>query len=238
MSDIIDALLGAAKSLFHPKILAIVLWPVVFALLLWGALAWLFWADWLSALNGWVQPAELWLDQYDFAWMASILSVTLLVLLITPLALTTALLVAAVIAMPMMVRHVAQREYPALEYKHGGTLLGSLLNALIAVVVYVGLWLLTLPFWLAAGLGAVFSLLLTAYLNQRLFRYDALAEHASREEFEVILEQSGGSLYGMGLILAFLHFIPVINLFSPIYTGLAYIHFGLNKLKKLREVQG
>jgi uncharacterized protein involved in cysteine biosynthesis len=139
--------------------------------------------------------------------------------------------------MPMMVRHVAQRDYPMLEYKHGGTLLGSILNALIAVVVYLGLWLITLPFWFAAGLGAVFSLLLTAYLNQRLFRYDVLADHASREEFDMILEQSGASLYGMGLILAFLHFIPVINLFSPIYTGLAYIHFGLHKLQKLREVQ-
>lgn len=234
MSDIIAALLGAAKSLFHPKILAIVLWPVLFALVLWGALAWLFWADWLSTLHGWVQPAELWLNQYDFSWLASMLSVTLLVLMITPLALTTALLIAAVMAMPMMVRHVAQRDYPELEYKRGGTVWGSVLNALIAVVVYVGLWIISLPFWLAAGLGAIFSLLLTAYLNQRLFRYDALAEHASREEFDTILTRSSGSLYAMGLILACLHFVPVVNLFSPIYTGLAYIHLGLNKLKQLR----
>ncbi|NOT18233.1 MAG: hypothetical protein HOP20_09255 [Sulfuriferula sp.] len=234
MSDILDALLGALKSLLHPKILAIVLWPVIFALILWGALAWLFWADWLSALNGWVQPAELWLDQYDFAWLASMLSVTLLVLLITPLALTSALLIAAIVAMPMMVRHVAVRHYPELAREHGGTVLGSLFNALIAVLVYVGLWLITLPFWFAAGLGAVFSLLLTAYLNQRLFRYDALAEHASRAEFEQILNNETASFYGMGLILACLHFIPVINLFSPIYTGLAYIHLGLHKLQKLR----
>jgi uncharacterized protein involved in cysteine biosynthesis len=234
MSDILDALLGALKSLLHPKILAIVLWPVIFALVLWGVLAWLFWADWLSALNGWVQPAELWLDQYDFAWLASMLSVVLLVLLITPLALTSALLIAAIVAMPMMVRHVAARHYPDLAREHGGTVLGSIFNAFIAVTVYVGLWLITLPFWFAAGLGAVFSLLLTAYLNQRLFRYDALAEHASRAEFDQILNNENASFYGMGLILACLHFIPVINLFSPIYTGLAYIHLGLHKLQKLR----
>lgn len=237
MNDIVTALTAAVKSLFHPKILAIVLWPMVFALLLWGVLAWVFWADWLALMNDWVQPAELFLSQYDFAWIASALTVTLMLLMIAPLALTTALLIAAVLAMPMMVNHVARRDYPDLVRLHGGTALGSLWNALIAVGVFVGLWLLTLPFWLAAGLGAVFSVLLTAYLNQRLFRYDALAEHASREEFEMILERHGGSLYGMGLLLALLHWVPVINLISPIYTGLAYTHLCLAKLQQLRSQQ-
>ncbi|MDR3393138.1 MAG: EI24 domain-containing protein [Sulfuriferula sp.] len=235
MNDIFVALTAAAKSLFHPRILAIVLWPMIFALVLWGVLAWVFWADWLALLNHWMQPAELFLSQYDFTWLASMLTVIMLLLLITPLALTTALLIAAVVAMPMMVNHVARRDFPNLERRHGGTAMGSLWNALVAVGVFAALWLLTLPIWLLAGLGAVFSVLLMAYLNQRLFRYDALAEHASRAEFAAILEQSGGSLYALGLILALLHFIPVINLISPIYTGLAYIHFGLAKLRQLRN---
>lgn len=88
--------------------------------------------------------------------------------------------------------------------------------------------------WLLAGLGALFSLLLTAYLNQRLFRYDALVEHASASEFKLILERSSDQLYLLGLILALLHFVPVLNLISPIYTGLVYIHFGLAALQRLR----
>ena len=237
MNDIFIALVAAAKNLFHPKILTIVLWPMVFALGLWGVLAWVFWSDWLSLLNHWIQPAEVFLSQYDFSWIASALTGTILLLMIAPLALTTALLIAAVVAMPMMVNHIAKRNYPDLERRHGGTVLGSIWNAVIAVVVFIGLWLLTLPFWLLAGLGALFSVLLTAYLNQRLFRYDALAEHATREEFDTVLEQSGGSLYGMGLLLALLHFVPVINLLSPIYTGLAYIHFCLAKLQKMRSLR-
>lgn len=236
MSDIFKALVAAAGSLFHPKILMIVLWPMVFALLLWGVLAWVFWGDWLAWLNHWIAPAEVFLSQFDFAWVASALTVTLMVLMIAPLALTTALLIAAVVAMPMMVNHVARRHYPDLARLQGGTAWGSAWNALVAVIVFIGLWLITLPFWLAAGLGAIFSVLLTAYFNQRLFRYDALAEHASHAEFKLILEQSSSSLYGLGLILALLHYVPVINLISPIYTGLAYIHFGLAKLQQLRSV--
>ncbi len=230
IGDIARAFMDAARSLLHPKMLAIVLWPMVLSLMLWGVLAWLFWGDWISLLGHWVQPAQDFLSQHDFVWLASGMTVVLLILLVTPLALTTALFIAAVVVMPMMVRHIASRDFSDLEQRHGGTFAGSLWNALIAIGVFCGLWLLTLPFWLLAGLGALFSLFLTAYLNQRLFRYDALAEHASREEFRLILTQSGAQLY----LLALLHFVPVINLLSPVYTGLVYTHYGLGQLKRLR----
>ncbi|BBP04839.1 hypothetical protein TPL01_12500 [Sulfuriferula plumbiphila] len=38
----------------------------------------------------------------------------------------------------------------------------------------------------------------------------------------------------LGLLLALLHFVPVINLLSPIYTGLVCIHYGLGQLIRLR----
>lgn len=229
------ALLDAAKSLLHPKILMIVLWPMLLAVLLWGVLAWAFWADWMQLLGGWVQPAQDFLNQHDFLWLATTLTTALLLLLITPLALTTALFIAAVFAMPMLVRHIAERDFPVLEKRHGGTFVGSVWNALVAVGVFIALWLLSLPLWLLMGLGAVVSLALTAYLNQRLFRYDALAEHASSAEFRQILEHHTGALYLLGLILALLHFVPVLNLISPVYTALVYIHYGLAKLQRLRE---
>ena len=234
ISDIARAFIDAARSLLHPKILVIVLWPMVLSLVLWGVLAWFFWDNWISLLGHWLQPTQEFLSQHDFVWLANGMTVVLLVLLVLPLTLTTALFIAAVLVMPMMVRHVASRDYPELERRHGGTFAGSVWNALIAIGVFCGLWLLSIPFWLLAGLGALFSLLLMAYLNQRLFRYDALAEHASHEEFQLILEQSGAQLYLLGLLLALLHFVPVINLLSPVYTGLVYIHYGLDQLKRLR----
>lgn len=233
--DMLRALLAAAHSLFHPKMLVIVLWPMVLAFVLWGGLAWLFWDDWAGLLGTWLQPAEDFLRGHSFVWLASVMTTGVLLLLIAPLALTTALFIAAVFAMPMMVRHVARRDYPDLQQRHGGTFVGSVWNALVAIGVFCGLWLLTLPFWFLAGLGAIFSLFLTAYLNQRLFRYDALADHASAEEFEKIVTQTGGRLYLLGLLLALLHYVPVLNLLSPSYTGLVYIHFGLNQLQRLRS---
>ncbi len=235
MNEISVALWLAAKRLFHPKIIMILFLPVLFALVFWGVLGWLFWADWLAGLNEWTRPADLLLQQYAFAWLAGTLALILLVLILAPLAVVTALLIAAAIAMPMMVDFVARTDFPDLERRSGGTALAGLWNALVAISIFAVLWLLTLPLWLVGGLGAVLSVLALAYLNQRLFRYDALSAHASRAEYELLVRQSRGSLYGIGLIGATLYLVPIANLVAPVYTGLAYIYFTLARLRDLRR---
>jgi uncharacterized protein involved in cysteine biosynthesis len=108
---------------------------------------------------------------------------------------------------------------------------------LVAIVIFILLWMVTLPLWLFGLPAVVLPVLLSAYLSQRLFRYDALAEHASPEEFERILERAGMRLYVLGAVLAFIQFVPLLNLFSPVYIGLAYIHFCLRELQQLRTGQ-
>jgi hypothetical protein len=85
-----------------------------------------------------------------------------------------------------MLNFVVARDYPELEMKHGGTFMGSVWNGLIAVGVFLIIWIITLPLWLIPFGVLVVPTLLSAYLNQRLFMYDALMDHASREEFEQI----------------------------------------------------
>jgi uncharacterized protein involved in cysteine biosynthesis len=159
----------------------------------------------------------------------------LLWLLLAPMILITAVLIAAVLEMPLIVSFVAARYYPTLEKRRGGTVLGSIGNALVAVLVFAGLWIVTLPLWLTGVLVPVLPLVLAAYLNQRLFRYDALSEHASPEEFRAILEASWGRMYLLGVMLALLYYVPLLNLLVPVLSGLAFTHFGLAQLQELRQ---
>jgi len=239
MNDILNALLKALASLFHPRMLALVLWPALGAILLWGGLGIYFWQDWINLLTQLVAktPLQDILIEHEIFWVLGYLATFLLILLLTPLVLITALLIASVVAMPVMVNHVAKRQFLELEMRHGGTVLGSFKNMLIALLTYCLLWLITLPFWLFGPFAILLPILLTAYLNQRLFRYDALAEHASAEEFRQILERAGGRLYILGAVLGLLYFIPIVNLFSPIYVGLVFIHFCLSELERLRKIQ-
>lgn len=235
--DILTALKRALLGLFHPRPLAWLLVPMGVSILLWGGLALVYWSAWVQALAGWLaaSPAAPYL-QGGASWLAGSAVTMLVVLLLLPLAYVTAMLITSTFAMPALVHHAASRDYPQLEARHGGSNMGSVRNAVVGTAVYLVLWLLTLPLWFVSGpLAPLIPLLLNAYLNQRLFRYDALAEHASREEYEALLERICGRLYVLGVVLALLQFVPVLNFFSPIYVGLAFTHLCLAELAKMRR---
>ena len=42
-------------------------------------------------------------------------------------------------------------------------------------------------------------------------------------------------MYMLGLLLALLYAVPVLNLLVPVLSGLAYTHFGLAELARLRR---
>ena len=240
MQDILNALGRAFKSLIHPKMLVLVLWPMLLSLLFWGGVFWWFWDAWageLLLLSN-TYGVEERLTQWGFVWVAHWIVTLILLSLLLPAVYVTSLLFTAIFAMPMMLSFVAARDYAELEPKHGGSFLGTVWGGLVAVLVFSILWLVTLPLWLIPFGALVVPTLLSAYLNQRLFLYDALADHASVEEFEKIKVGAQGRLFSMGALLGFVHYIPVLNFFTPIYIGLAYIHFCLTELHKLRAENG
>ena len=237
MSDVIEAFGNALRSVLHPRMLALIIWPMLVAIVLWLGLAWLYWDQWAQWMTSLITGAHAmqWLSQHSLEILAHYSALLLLFLLLAPMALITALLVAAVIEMPLIVSFVAARDYPELEKKHGGTMLGSIANASAAVLAFGVLWIVTLPLWLTGVLAPVLAVALSAYLNQRLFRYDALSEHASAEEYRAILESSWGRMYVLGALLGVIYFVPLLNLLGPVLSGLAFTHFGLARLSELRR---
>lgn len=237
MNDVIKAYGSAFRSLSHPRMLALTIWPMLIALALWIGLAWWYWDNWSQWLGAAITGsyAGEWLSQHTLDWLVHYSALLMLLIMIAPMILVTAVLIAAVVEMPLIVDFVSTREYPTLEKLHGGTVLGSLGNALVALTVFASLWIVTLPLWLTGVLAPVLAIALSAYLNQRLFRYDALSDHASAEEYRIILESSGRRMYVLGALLGVLYFVPLLNLLVPVLSGLAFTHFGLARLAELRR---
>ncbi len=237
MDDIIKALTRAAKSLVHPIILVIVVVPMLVALLVWAGVAWGYWGTWTSAIqSAAVDHATFtWVASWDPIRLASWIAAAVVLAILAPVVILTALLIATIFAMPVLVRHVAQSDYPDLARRRGGTVIGSFWNALAAIFLFALLWVVTLPLWLLGPLAALLPLSLSAYLNQRLFRYDALSEHADAQEMKYIFEYARGRLFLLGLLTGALYFIPPINLVAPIYAALAFIHLCLGELERLRS---
>ncbi len=239
MASLFEILRRAATDLLQPRVLSVMFLPMLGALALWGGLTWWFGAAWLAGLDGFVASAPMpdWMGVSLTEWLLGFASFVLLAALLLPAIYITALLITSLLFMPMLVNLVAQRHYPDLARRQGGSFAGSVGNGLYALFVYLLLWLLTLPFWLLGPFGAAISVLLNAWLNQRLFVYDALSEHASAAELSQLRREGGWPLYLLAAVLGLLYFVPLLNFFAPIYMGLAFTHYGLDKLAQSRREQ-
>src|SRR3972149_6501849 len=204
MNDVLQAFGSAFRRVLHPRMLALTIWPMLVALAVWLGLAWFYWDNWAQWLSAMLSASDVvgWLQQHGFSGVVRYSVWLLLWLLLAPLILITALLIAAVIEMPLIVSFIASRDYPALEKRRGGTVAGSVANAAVAVLVFAGLWVVTLPLWLTGLLAPVLPVVLSAYLNQRLFRYDALADRASAEESRAVRKSRWGRMFVLGALLA------------------------------------
>jgi CysZ protein len=238
MSEITNALLRAFFSLLHPRMLLLMLWPVFVALALWSGLALAFGSQAAASLQlqfdqsaviGWAVTV------WPLALIATHLAWILLALLFIPLVLITAVLIIGVFAMPVMVSLVAERAYPDLARRQGGSFAGSLWNALMTLVWLALLVLLSLPLWFFPLFWPLLPIALFACLNQRVFRYDALYEHASGWEMETLFRRHRRELFMLGVVVALFGLIPVLGFLVPVYGGLAFIHYCLARLAQLRE---
>jgi len=236
MSDVVSAVAAAFRDLRAPRVLAVVLLPMTGAILIWLILSLLYWDTWSQALGALAAgtAAGRWLEDVGAGWLIHALTTLGVIALVIPATFVTALLINEIVAMPTLVAHVSGRHFPRLERRAGGTLLGSALNAMAGIAIFGVLWIVTLPLWLT-GVGAVaLPALLAAYLNQRLLRYDTLSEHATREEHARLVAQYRGRLYALGLVLGLLYYVPLLNLLAPAASGLAFVHFGLAALERMR----
>lgn len=237
MTGIGSSLLYALANLFHPRILWLMLWPVLAAVGLWGTVALVFWGQavlWLAGiLKQWVQSATFFIA-WDAGDVATFAAKLLILILLVPLIQLTALLILGVFGMPAMVEHIANRRFPQLERRHGGSFAGSVWNGVVALAGLALLGLISIPLWVLPPLWPLIPVAIMGWVNQRVLRYDALAEHADAVEMRRIFAGRRGSLYVLGVLLALVAYVPLLGFFAPVVVGLTFIHYLLAQLKLLR----
>ncbi len=230
---ILRALAEALPVFFSARLFAVVAVPLAAAALGWLFIGWWAWeplADWLAGFSLFGEDRSGGLGHRATQFGAALLAVALLMLA----AAVTALVAIAVLAMPVIVELVATRDFATLARRRGGSFAGSAANAVVTVAIYVLLWLVALFLLLVPPLYVAATLLLNAWLNQRLFRYDALALHADRAEMREVVRQARSRMFLLGLLLAPLSLVPLVNLVAPLYAGIAFTYLCLSELTALR----
>jgi uncharacterized protein involved in cysteine biosynthesis len=224
-------------NVFHPRMLWLMVWPMLVSLAVWLSVAFVFWvrlAVWIAELlKQWADPVAAWVP-FDLGTAATFIANFMLLVLFFPLVYLTALVILGVFGMDRMVDHVAAQMSPAPERRRGGGTAGSVWNGVVSLGGMVLAFLVTLPLWLVPPLGPIAVLVILSWVNQRLLRYDALAGHADKAEMPRIFRERRAGLYSLGLLLALVGYIPFLNLLAPVVFGLAFIRYLLGTLIELR----
>lgn len=206
----------ALRSQFSGKILLLSVLPVVLSLILWGGLL-------TIGLNPLLDYLRELFSDYDFYKVTSnvlgtmglgvlkaIVVPLIAMLLLLPLMIVSSLLFMGVAAMPAIVNHVSSRQFPQLERKHGGSFLGSMATNFSGFAIFIVIWVVALPLYALAPLALLLQVLLWGWLTARVMAYDALSEHASREERLALTRLHRTRLLAIGMISGALGALPGI----------------------------
>lgn len=244
MTTLLSSLLRAVLDLFRPRILLLLFVPPLVALFFWGLVAFMFWTP-LLAFGTWMSTHVLNVQQlpaWTLEWVpltpslvATSVAGIVVFLSVLPLAFLTTLILTALLVMPVVIR-VLSKEFPDLEKRGGGAnaFVSNFKNLFKTSVIYILLWLLTLPLWFLPGMSIALPLVLNAYLNYRLFLFDALGEFATVDEIHTLLKAKRTDFFLMGLLTAMVFMFPLSFLIGPVYTALAFTRMAFMELGELR----
>ena len=95
MSAVIQALLRAGGNLFEPRILALLLLPVLGSFVLWAVLTWVFWDAWTGFVAGTLRSTVVagWLQSWSAVWIIDYTAVLAVLIAVLPAMLVTWFLV-------------------------------------------------------------------------------------------------------------------------------------------------
>ena len=233
MTEVVLAIKRSFTTLGRGRVWLYMLGPALFALLVMIGLSVLLLDHLIAAFIE--QPPMSWIAAWGAFWLAKVLAALGGWLLILSASYLVAMILTAVIVLPLLLKHLSEVDYPELARMGNDNLVAATWNSVWAAVLFIVGWVVTMPLWLVPGLGLVLPFFWMAWLNRRTFAYDALAAHATEDEWRVLRREQATALLILGLLMAVLAHVPFMGLIAPSLAALAYVHFCLESLRRLRQ---
>jgi hypothetical protein len=263
MTLVLDSFWRAVLYCLRPRVIALSFLPLILMVAMSLGLGYFYWDSAQEVVRQWLEASTLvesissWLQSMGAGGLKTVLAPLILIIAVTPLIVVLSLLLVSLLMTPALTSLVAEKRFMQLERRRGGSLLASLgwslLSALLALVALV----VSVPLWLIPPLILILPPLIWGWLTYRVMAFDALAEHASREERAEIFRRHRMSLLGIGvfcgylgaapsviwasgalLVAAFVVLVPLaIWMYTLVFalSSLWFAHFCLSALQALRS---
>ena len=214
MQSLVDSFWRAAAYCLHPRVIGLSLLPLLICGVLAFGSMFFFWEGAIASVRATLESWRLiesllhWLDSFGLQSFRSALAAIVVLAGVLPVVIVLSLLLVALCMTPAIVQLVAERRFPLLEKKRGGTLAQSVLASLGATLLALALIVLSMPLWLVPPLVLVLPPLIWGWLTYRVFGFDVLAEHASADERRALLKAHRAPMLVMGVVCGYLGALP------------------------------
>jgi hypothetical protein len=229
MGLLLDSFWRAAAYCLRPRVIALSLLPLVVMLLLAWGLSYLYWDAAVLAMRSLLDGSSLlstiwgWLQGRGLGGVADVVAPLMVILACLPALVVLSLLLVAVCMTPALVAMVAERRFPTLERKKGGSFIASVAWSVGSTLLALIALLLSMPLWLVPPLVLVLPPLIWGWLTYRVMAFDALGEHASKAERQEIFRRHRSALLGMGIVTGYLGAAPSIVWASGVLFAAAFV---------------
>jgi hypothetical protein len=229
MNLFLDSFWRAAAYCIRPRVIALSFLPLVLMVALALGLGYFYWDSALDWVRGALESSAVgstlwsWLEGVGAGSLKLVLVPLIVIFSVTPLIVVLSLLVVALLMTPTLTLLVAERRFPQLERRRGGSLLLGMLSSLGATLLALIALLVSSPLWLVPPLILVLPPLIWGWLTYRVMAFDALAEHASAQERREIFRRHHGWLLAMGIFCGFLGAAPSLIWASGALLAAAFV---------------
>lgn len=229
MNLIFESFWRALAYCFRPRVIALSLLPLLLMVGLAFGLGYYYWDMAISSVRGMLEASSLinglwaWLQSIGLGGVKTILAPLIVIFTAAPLIVVLSLLVVTLMMTPSLTALVAQRRFPALERKRGGSWWLGLLWSVISTILALLALVVSIPLWLVPPLILVLPPLILGWLTYRVMAFDALSEHASREERQEIFRRHRLPLLGIGIFCGYLGAAPSLIWASGALLAAAFV---------------
>ena len=269
MTRVLQALTRALSLMFSPRVWLLIWKPALFSALFWLLIMLAVGMVWGDDIRAAMLRVQSWIDgqwvgnnwwEMALSGVMGFFAFMLTAVLFVVLTVVWAMVLISVFGMSHINRLVASRYFPDLHREGKLSSWQTVWHTMKWTFWFAFFWIISVPAYVLAGVGALIHGGIIARYNQKVFTLDALADHATHEEFETIAERHNLNLFLLGVAVTLLGALPtfiwigsVLGLallpvtailsvltFTALFTycGLAYSLYCLQALQDLRQERG
>ncbi|HSH90328.1 MAG TPA: EI24 domain-containing protein [Ramlibacter sp.] len=229
MNLFLDSFWRAVAYCLHPRVIALSFLPLAIMVVLSLGLGYFFWAPVIEWVRVTLETSDMmqkvwgWLQDVGAANLKTVVAPLIVIFALTPVIVLLSLLLVAIFMGPALSALVAERRFPQLERKRGGSLAASIVWSLGSTMLAAVALIISLPLWLVPPLILILPPLIWGWLTYRVMAFDALSEHASRDERRAVFRRHRPWLLGIGVLAGYLGAAPSIVWASGALFAAAFV---------------